>query len=119
MRAGDVDPSTMVLSPLGLSGAWFVAGNVMLDVAALNKEEMLPWEKWSVGRELGPGAPVPADLAARFDAIASQLAGAADGARAAQVYAEHPWLRVTPTIVSFADGTPVELDVQTTTEARP
>jgi hypothetical protein len=40
---------------MNLSGAWFVAGAVMLDAAALNKEEMLPWEKWSVGRDLAPG----------------------------------------------------------------
>src|SRR4029450_1871963 len=55
VRAGAFDPARMGLSVLGLTGAWFVVGNLMLDAAALNKEEMLPWEKWSGGREGGPG----------------------------------------------------------------
>jgi hypothetical protein len=109
MRAGELDPSTMGLSPLGLSGAWFVANNVMRDVAALNKEEMLPWEIWSVGRELGPGSTVPPATATRLDAVAAELAGAPDATTAARVYRKHEWLRVTPTVLSFADGAPVEV----------
>jgi len=109
MRAGDIDPMTLGLSPLGLLGAWFVAGNVMLDAAALNKEEMLPWEKWSIGRQLTPGSEVPAEWVPRFDAVAAALAGAPDGTLAERVYREHGWLRVTPTVLSFADGAPVEV----------
>jgi hypothetical protein len=109
LRAGELDASTFGLSPLGLIGAWFVAGNVMLDAAALNKEEMLPWEKWSIGRQLLPGSEVPAEWAARFDTVAAALAGAPDGAVAERVYREHGWLRVTPTIMSLADGAPVEV----------
>jgi hypothetical protein len=109
MRAGEIDPATMGLSFLGLTGAWFVAGNVMLDAAALNLEEMLPWEKWSVGRELGPGSSVPSELAERFDAVTAELAGSPDAATAARVYREHEWLRVTPTVLSFSDGAPVEV----------
>ena len=109
MRAGELDPATMGLSVLGLTGAWFVAGNVMLDAAALNLEEMLPWEKWSVGRELGPGSTVPPALAARFDAVAAELAGSPDAAVAARVYRDHEWLRVTPTVLSFGEGGAVEV----------
>ena len=109
LRSGKIDSTKIGLSPLGFAGAWFVAGNLMLDVAALNKEEMLPWEKWSVGRELGPGATVPPELASRFDAVAGLLAGAPDGTLAARVYREHGWLRVTPTVLSFAGGVPVEV----------
>jgi hypothetical protein len=110
MRAGELDPARLGLSPLGLVGAWFVAGNVMLDAAALNKQEMLPWEKWSIGRELGPGSTVPAEWADRFDQVAAMLAGAPDGAVAERVYRDHPWLPVTPTMLSFADGPPVEVE---------
>lgn len=31
---------------LHLFGAWLVAGNVVRDVAALNNQEMLPWDAW-------------------------------------------------------------------------
>jgi hypothetical protein len=112
VRSGEIDPTKIGLSPFGFAGLWFVAGNLMLDAAALNKEEMLPWEKWSVGRALGPGATVPADLAARFDAVAAELAGSPDVEVATRVYREHPWLRVTPTVLSFADGPPVEVPGQ-------
>ena len=109
-RAGELDTSVFGLSPLGLSGAWFVAGNVLLDAAALNKEEMLPWEKWSIGRELATRRIVPAEWNERLDQVAATLAGVPDGAVAERVYREHPWLRVTPTLLSFADGAPVEVE---------
>jgi hypothetical protein len=109
LRRGDLDPARVGLSVLGLTGAWFVVGNVMLDVAALNKEEMLPWEKWSLGRECGPGQDPSPAWAEQLDRVSGQLAGTPDAALAARVYREHDWLRVTPTILSFADGTPREI----------
>jgi hypothetical protein len=99
----------MGVSWLGLAGMWFAAGEVMLDVAALNKEELLPWEKWSVGRELGPGADIPAAWLAELDAVAAALRGAPDGDLARRIYAAHDWLRVTPRVLSFESGVPVEL----------
>jgi len=109
MRAGELDPARMGLSVLGIAGAWFVVGDLMLDVAALNKEELLPWEKWSVGRELGPGHDPDPRWAERFDEVAGLLGGSPDAVLARRVYREHDWLRVTPSIVSFASGTPVEV----------
>ena len=29
-----------------MAGLWFIAGNVIRDVAALNNREMLPWDVW-------------------------------------------------------------------------
>ena len=110
-RTGARDPATMGLSVLGLAGTWFVAGDVMLDTAALNKEEMLPWEKWSVARTMLPGTDVPPEVATRFDRVAAVLAGAPDAAVAQRVYRENPWLVVTPTVMSLLTGGPVELAV--------
>src|SRR5215831_8580620 len=101
MRAGALDPARIGLSVLGLTGAWFAVGNVMLDVAALNKEELLPWEKWSLGRECGPGKDPSPAWAERLDRVSAELAGTPDAALAARVYRGHDWLRVTPTILSF------------------
>jgi hypothetical protein len=85
---------------------------VLRDAAALNKDEMLPWETWSVGREMGPHLPdVDARHAAMLDPVAERLAGAPDAAVARDVYARHAWLRVTPTVLSFVGGAPVELAV--------
>jgi hypothetical protein len=111
-RAGELDPSRMGASWLGLAGMWFAAGEVMLDVAALNKEELLPWEKWSVGRELGPGTDLPARWLAELDGVAEALRGAPDGALARRIYAERDWLRVTARVLSFESGVPVELTLE-------
>jgi hypothetical protein len=35
-----------------MNGLWFIAGNLVRDLAALNKMEMLPWDVWG-------GTPMP------------------------------------------------------------
>jgi len=111
LRAGEIDPTRIGLSVLGLTGAWFAVGNLMLDAAALNKEEMLPWEKWSVARDCGPGQDPTPEVAAQLDDVARLLQGSPDAALAERVYRDRAWLRVTPTVLSFASGAPVEIAV--------
>ena len=43
-RAGKADPKAFGI--LDMHGLWFIAGNVIRDVAALNNHEMLPWDVW-------------------------------------------------------------------------
>jgi hypothetical protein len=43
-RGGKADPGAFGI--LDMHGLWFVAGNVIRDVAALNNHEMLPWDVW-------------------------------------------------------------------------
>jgi hypothetical protein len=112
LRAGELDPARMGLSPLGLAGTWFVVGNVLLDVAALNKEEMLPWEKWSVGLTCGPGHDPSAEWAQKLDHVAGMLHGSPDAALAQRVYREREWLQVPSKVLSFASGAPVEIDMR-------
>jgi hypothetical protein len=33
-----------------MHGLWFIAGNLVRDVAALNNREMLPWDVWGAMR---------------------------------------------------------------------
>ena len=40
------DPARFGAVFAGLYGLWYVAGNVVRDVAALNKVESLPWDVW-------------------------------------------------------------------------
>jgi hypothetical protein len=47
-RAGTHDPSTFGVSSAGLSGMWEVQGNVVRDLAALNRVETLPWDNWGL-----------------------------------------------------------------------
>ncbi len=43
-RKGSADPQAFGI--LDMHGLWFVASNVIRDVAALNNHEMLPWDVW-------------------------------------------------------------------------
>ena len=116
LRAGDLDPGRVGVSSVGLTGAWFAAQSVLRDVAALNKEEMLPWDTWGPGREVGVHAPeVPLHLAETLDAVSRLVAGSPNADLAARVYRDLPRLRRTPAIFSLAfprgwpDGVPTEL----------
>ena len=43
-RDGRADPQAFGV--LDMAGLWFIASNVIRDVAALNNREMLPWDVW-------------------------------------------------------------------------
>jgi hypothetical protein len=57
-RSGQADPTAFGLSAINLNGLWFIAGNVLRDLAALNRMELLPWDVWGMmprnDAELGP-----------------------------------------------------------------
>lgn len=66
-RSGDADPAAFGI--FDMRGSWFVAGNLLRDLAALNHVEMLPWDVW--GAMFGPG-PIPdAERLALFDRLAT------------------------------------------------
>jgi hypothetical protein len=71
-RKGEVDPSRCGLEGEGQSGMWWVAGNLVRDVAALSKMELLPWDVW--GGMPGPDDPIPGVLADGFDRVAALTA---------------------------------------------
>jgi len=67
-REGKVDPAKFGIAFANLRGLWFVAGNLVRDVAALNKMEMLPWDVW--GAMPDPNEPLTDDRLAFFDKLA-------------------------------------------------
>ena len=48
-RAGRADPNAFGI--LDMHGLWFVGGNVIRDVAALNDHVMLPWDVWGAMKQ--------------------------------------------------------------------
>ena len=68
-RAGQADPSKFGIFKGDLRGLWFIAGNLMHDVAALNKMEMLQWDVW--GAMPRPDEPLQHDQLAFFDRLAA------------------------------------------------
>lgn len=67
-RDGSLDADRCGLTSIPEHGAFWIAGNLRLDLAALNKVEMLPWDIWGLGWE-PPEQPGPEVLAA-FDTVA-------------------------------------------------
>lgn len=63
-RDGKADPQAFGI--LDMHGLWFVAGNLIRDVAALNNREMLPWDVWGAMQLADDGL----DLAL-FDRVAA------------------------------------------------
>ena len=45
-RSGKQDPKSFGI--LDMWGYWFIASNVVRDIAALNNREMLPWDVWGI-----------------------------------------------------------------------
>jgi hypothetical protein len=56
-----------------LRGLPYVSHNLVFDLAALNKDEMILWDLWG---PLGKARTVPDDVAARMDALAATVADA-------------------------------------------
>jgi hypothetical protein len=68
-RRGDLDAGRCGLTAIDEYGSFWIAGNLRLDFASLNKVEMLPWDVW--GSHWEPGeAPTPGQLEL-FDGIAA------------------------------------------------
>ncbi len=77
-RAGKIDPDTCGI--MHMWGAWYIIGNLALDVASLQRVELLPWEPVGILGITGepPASQEDADEAsALYDAVAS-LTNAAD-----------------------------------------
>jgi hypothetical protein len=68
-RRGELDAGRCGLSAIDEHGAHWIAGNLRLDLAALNKVEMLPWDVWGAGWKPGE-EPTGAQLEL-FDTVAA------------------------------------------------
>jgi hypothetical protein len=71
-RRGDADPAAFGFSLLKEGGYWWIAGNLVRDVAALANMEMLPWDVW--GAMPGPDEPIDDERLALFDRLADLTA---------------------------------------------
>lgn len=68
-RTGQADPMKFGIGFVNLRGLWFVAGNLVRDIAALNTMEMSPWDVW--GAMPPPNEALNADQLAFFDRLAA------------------------------------------------
>jgi hypothetical protein len=72
-RSGSADASKYGIFLNDLRGLWFIAGDLVHDVAALNKVEMLPWDVW--GAMPRAETPLGDEELAFFDQLAELTRG--------------------------------------------
>jgi hypothetical protein len=100
-RQAGADPDRFGMADL--HGLWFVQGDLLRDIAALNKMELLPWDGWGLAFS-GKGGPSESELAFLDRMAALTLGGndAFDDLRSR--YSADLWLTVPPVILSFPNG---------------
>ncbi|WP_427921874.1 transglutaminase-like domain-containing protein [Streptomyces sp. cg40] len=104
IRAGGADPAAFGLHPPEEGPFWgerFVAGNIRLDLAALNKVETLLWDVWSED-EGKPGEPLPESSRLFYDRVAPVVSGEVSLDAIRKLFAEDDILRTPPTVTCYA-----------------
>jgi len=99
-RAGLSDPDTYGI--LDMHGMGFIRGNLVRDVAALNKAEMLPWDCWGV--ILKDKLDDLSDLALLDQAAVLTAGNAPDFEAVRTLYASDTRLRMDGVLQSYVDG---------------
>jgi hypothetical protein len=100
-RSGQADPEKFGI--FDLRGIDFVKGDLIRDVAALNKVELLPWDCW--GMILMDYATLPPDDRSILDRLADlTYADVSDFAVVQQLYESDPRLCVGESIQSYING---------------
>lgn len=104
IRAGEEDEKTFGLHPPQEGPFWgerFVAGNIRLDLAALNKVETLLWDVW--GEDEGePGTPLPQPSREFYDGVAPVVSGEIPFEAARKLFTEDDILRTPQTVTCYA-----------------
>ncbi len=96
-RDGGADPARFGLSLVNEGGFWWIAANLLRDVAALNNLEMLPWDVW--GAMPAPGEVISEEQNAQFDRLAALTRDPDAGfAELTAAYAGDTRLRVPDTV---------------------
>jgi len=108
-REGKFDP--LEFGIFDMWGQSFIGGNVLSDLACLNKVELLPWDGWGMGLDWGPHDEVPEYGVNVLDDIAS-VVNAGDFAAIRSRYLDDERLRVPDRILTFSSGAPVEVDIR-------
>jgi len=115
-RAGESDPERHVVAPdldIPVLRGWpYIAHNVIHDLAALNKTEMLLWDAWGMQLSEGSG-PVSAADAALLDEISATTGGPGSDPGVLAGIRARDGLRVPPVVTSFDPngGPPRQVDV--------
>ena len=96
-RSGRAEASRFGLTHVNLSGMWFIAGNVVRDLASLNRMELLPWDVWGLMEMTDAG--ITDDKKALLDRVATlTLAGGDALPEIRALYESDDRLKVPPVV---------------------
>jgi hypothetical protein len=102
-RSGEADPDGFGLGPDSMRGTWYVQSQLVRDLAAMNKMELLCWDCWALG-DRGPDDGVSADEMALLDRVAVLTqAGNETFTELRSIYEDDRW-RVPPVITSYTEA---------------
>lgn len=111
-RSGRADPDAFGIADM--HGLWFVRGNFVRDVAALNKMELLPWDVWGIAYVEGGDESLTAEDWAALDGMAELTCGDVPNlGRVRDLYTADPRWRVPDVITSFTAEGPQQVDLRT------
>ena len=96
-RAGKKDPDRFGI--FDEKGYWFIAGNVIRDVASLNNMELLPWDVW--GGMLQPTDAITPETFAFYDRLSALTADPDRHFADLRAIYEDPKVRVPPQVFNF------------------
>ncbi|HEX4391091.1 MAG TPA: transglutaminase domain-containing protein [Mycobacterium sp.] len=91
-RAGRDDPNRYGLSAINEFGGWWIAANLVRDVAALSNLELLPWDVW--GAMPTPEEEITPEITTLFDELAEITANPDTAADSRAHYQRDDRLRV-------------------------
>lgn len=107
-RSGQADPNLFGI--FNMWGQWFVRGDMLRDLASLNKVELLPWDCWGLV-DKDEATITSADWAV-LDQVAALTANGVEAFADVQaLYNTDPQLRVPPVIRSYVDGAMIQVDL--------
>jgi hypothetical protein len=106
-RDGEADPEKFGI--FDMHGLWFIRGNLVRDVAALNKVELLPWDIWGLmDRQDGELSAAEMDL---LDQVAAMTYDQVDFEGIRSVYKENRDLTVPSIIKSYSQSKMLLVDL--------
>jgi transglutaminase superfamily protein len=105
-RSGRADAGRFGI--LDMHGLWFIAGNVLRDLASLNRMEMLPWDVWGL-MDLNDDALTPEKKALLDHVSALTLAGDDAFADVRAIYQSDERLRVPPVVFNALRNSPEQI----------
>ena len=102
IRAGKADPKSygLKMPDVELIGEWFVAGNIRLDLAAVNKVETLLWDIWGIGA--GGDGDMTDEIYDLYDLASRVVEDEIVFEAARTLFAENAGLRTPATVLSLA-----------------